>query len=263
MLQHFIPAILKAQEGVHAVRRHFALFDLEKIMAVDEALLSHDMPVVKKGVLYIDGEGTATAAVAQEAAKLFNEGNYDCVVMAGGRKPHQDPKKHAVFPQVLKSGLHLPQRDDTEAEYAAREFSRYADHLNHEKWKRYAQEGRIHVISRGNAASDKVEACRDIFNKAGLVQAVTLPYTVPRLVGTFKKYAPDVAVTAKGVWPFGITRDNWKDWHISHGVVMREFAVAGPGKNGEESKYEKAGYFIRTDLEEAGKKALAVEANCN
>lgn len=232
----------------HIIRHKLKMLDLERIEAVNASLLSHDMPIVSKGVLYIDGEGTATALVAKEAAELFNAGNYDCVVMAGERRPHADPKKKHVFPKVEEEGLDLPEVGDTEAEYAAREFRRYADP---DKWAFYNDAGKIHVFPSGNAASQKVQACSYVFNKVGLVQCVTLPYTVQRLVGTFAQYAPNVAVTAKGVWPFGLTPETWKDWGVSYAVVMDEADKTGPRLDGKKPKYEDK-FFKRVDLKETG-----------
>lgn len=241
----------------HLIRHKVGLLDTKRIQAVNDFLLSHDMPVVSKGALYIDGEGTATALVAKAGAELFNAGEYDTVVMAGGVRPHEDRKSKSVFPKVVEERFALPEITDTEAEYAAREFKRYADP---EKFKLYLEQNRLFAISHGVAASQKIEACLEHFNTAGLVQAVTLPYSVRRLVGTFAKYAPNVDVSAKGVWPFGLTKDNWQEWHIAYGVVMDEADKTGPILNGKKPKYEDK-FFTPVDLEEMGERALKAEAS--
>lgn len=237
----------------YIVKYFLGLRDRERIEKINNELLSPEMPVVKNGVLYLDGEGTATAAVAKRAAELFNEGAYSSVVMAGGMNPHKDWKSRFVFPRVEADNLPLPLESDvTEADYLLSAFQKFA---NPKKFDQYQKEKNIHIIGEGNNAGAKIKACKKYFEGAGLVQAVTLAYTVPRLIGTFSKEIPDIVVTGERVFPFGLTKEKWPEWFLSYGVVMQEADKTGPRMDKKKPDYEDK-YFVRTDLKEAGVHAL-------
>lgn len=227
-----------------------------RIELINAELLNPQMPRVKHGVLYLDGEGTATAAVAKRAAELFNEGAYDCVVMAGGVKPSKDWKSKFVFKKVLAEGLPLPlNKEDTEADYSLYSFQKYADP---EKFQDYSERGLIHVISKGGNAGAKVAACKEHFEKADLVQVVSLAYTIPRLIGTIVKEVPEAIVTGERVFPFGLTEEGWSTWFISYATVMQEADKSGPRTDGKKPAYEDK-FFTRVDLDEMGMRAQKMD----
>lgn len=229
--------------------------DAERVAAINAELLAGDMPVATHGALYLDGEGTATAAVAKRGAELFNDGAYGKVVMAGTRRPWLDWKSAFIFPKVLKDGLPLPKLFAREADYMMAAFRRYADP---EKFERYKKEGRFVVIPTGNNAGAKARACAPVFNEEKLVQCVTLAYSMPRLVGTILKESDlDVAVTGERVFPFGITRENWPDWWLSYTVLMMEADKTGPRLDGRPPLY--ADFFKTVDLEEEGERAVRMD----
>lgn len=234
------------------------MINTQRVEAINKVHFKTDLPVVERGALYLSGEGAATALVMKRGAELFNkasEEGYSAVVIAGGRRPWLDLKALSVFPKIRAEGLPLPRLWDREAAYGVRVF---ADHADPEKFERYKKEDRIHIIPRGNADSQKVKACVDIFNEASLVQAVTLPYTLRRLVMTIKTECPDVAVTAQGVWPFGLTVDTWPEWDLSYALVMDEADKTGPRLDGKKPLYEDV-HFEHYDVVGAGNNALRRE----
>lgn len=163
--------------------------NVEHVERINEELLKDDMPVTTHGVLYMDGEGTATAEVAKKAAELFNAGHYSHVVMAGSVKPRLDIKSLFVFPKLKKQGLPKPSYwKQREAEYLRDVFK---DNADKDKYEALQAEGRIHVIPKGNNAGAKVAACKPIFEEAGLVHGVTLAYSLQRLIWTMYKQALD------------------------------------------------------------------------
>lgn len=229
---------------------------MARVHQINRELLAPEMPVVRYGVLYLDGEGTATAAVAKHGAELFNEGAYDRVVMAGARRPWLDPKSIAVFPKVRQDGLPLPNILAREAHYMRDAFARFADP---EKFQEYSRQRRIHVITRGTNAGAKARACASHFNEIGLVQCVTLAYSVKRLVGTIAKESnPGLAVTGERVYPFGITKDNWHQWYLSYAVVIEEADKTGPRLDGKPPAY--ANFFDDVDLHKMGEDARKSDA---
>lgn len=221
--------------------------DNSRIDQINHQLL-FQMPPVTTGTLYLDGEGTASAYVAKRGAELFLAGTFNQVVITGGRVPANDIKRHLVFPRLKKDGLKLPQVNEREAEYIERLFR---DEIG---------DTRTPIFLERNAtnASQKFEGCAHHLQNSELIQIVTLAYGQYRVLGTARKVLGDSpALAVDGVYPLGITKDNWHDWFLSYGIVMDE-ADKALGNDNKPPQYQR--FFTNVDWrKESGRAQSANE----
>lgn len=218
-----------------------------RVAAVTEHLLYPSTPVLPRGVLYLDGEGTASAYVAREGARLYLAGNYDKVIFAGSRIPANDPKSLLVFPQLKADGFAVPAKDETEADYMKQVFLRtlFEDAGRRGRLDRLC--GLFADVVPGTNTGAKITNAGPAFNGAAAIQAVTLAYSQRRLHGTLRQQLGDEPViSVQGVYPLGITREGWPGWSLSYATVLDEADKSGPTANGGEPAY--ARFFTPIDV---------------
>lgn len=210
-----------------------------RVALANTNLLYPSTPAIGSGVLYLDGEGTASAYVARKGAEIFLKGDYDKVVVAGARKPASDWKLGVVKKRIARDGLPLPEKGQTEAEYTADVFLKQLGGARKPE--------SLLVVSEGNNTGHKIKACRDHFENAAAIQGVTLAYSQNRVHGTLRKELGDAPViSVKGTYPLGFTRDNWNRNWLSCSVVMDEADKTLFGLQGQEPKF--AQFFTPVDV---------------
>ncbi len=202
------------------------------------------------GTLYIDGEGTASAEVALAAAEVFNQGGYENVVIAGGKKPWLDIKGIFTFPVVRALGLPLPRLKDTEASYLQSVFAAHAD-------PEKISNTDIVVIPKGKNAGAKITLCQEHFRKS--VHIVTLMPTASRLTWTFlKQCGTDKAVTVDGIPALNMDKDTWSGGRflsfLAYAFIMGEADKSGPRMDGRKPMYEDK-FFTRVAFDELNRRA--------
>lgn len=222
----------------------------QRIEAVNDQRL-FTMPPVEHGTLYLDGEGTASGYIATRGAELFLKGHFDSVVIAGGRIPDRDIKKHLVYPRMERDNIDRPRKGESEAEYMNRLFTALVG----------TTDTPIFLERNGTNTGQKLQNCHNHLSQQELVQLVTLSYSQYRLLGTARKVlghddaAP--ALTVDGVYPLGITKENWPNWFLSYGIVMDEADKSGPRFDGKIPSYQK--FFDHVDI--TAEQQRAADAN--
>lgn len=225
----------------HITKYALGLKDKKRIAAITEQLLYDTTPTLTTGVLYMDGEGTASGYIARRAAQIFLSGDFNRVVITGSRIPAGDWKSKLVFPRLEKDALPLPTSVETEAQYMARIF---ANEVGDARMQDSFQ--KIQLIE-GKNTGEKIRNSREAFADASHIQAVTLVYGQRRVHGTFRQeLGEEPVVSVDGVYPLGITKENWDKWFLSYAVVMDEADKTGPRFDGKSPAYRK--FFKDIDL---------------
>lgn len=233
----------------HLARYFTGKTDPLRVAQVNESLLYPSTPLTGSGVLYLDGEGMASAYIAQRGADLFLTGKYNKVIIAGGRKPVAEWKRYALEGRMAKDGQYYPGKKQTEAKYIAevlRECVEVAGVFSHTYTPEQAK-AELCIVNAGNNTGEKIRLCRKHFEGAAAIQAVTASYVQNRVHGTLRKELGDTPViSVEGVYPLGFTRENWNRNWLSCAVVMDEADKTLPGLKGEAPKY--ADFFRPVDI---------------
>ncbi len=218
-----------------------------RVEAVNEHLLYPSTPSLPRGVLYLDGEGTASAYIAREGARLYQAGNYDRVIFAGSRVPANDPKSLLVFPRLREDGFAVPQKGETEADYMKQVFLRTL----FEAAGKTKNLGKLCTlfsdVAPGTNTGAKITNAAPVLSEADAIQAVTLAYSQRRLHGTLRRQlGDDPVISVEGVYPLGITRNGWPEWSLAYATVLDEADKSGPTADGRDPAY--ARFFVPIDV---------------
>jgi len=220
--------------------KYFTGKDGKRIDAVNENLLYPSTPPLKSGILYLDGEGTASGYIARRGAELFLSGEFNAVAFTGSRVPAKDWKSKLVFPRLDREGVPRPASIETEAQYMSRLF---INEVEPEALEAFSKRGGVFHLIEGGNTGEKIRNFRTRFNGGAAinaVQAVTLVYCQRRVHGTFRQEIGESSpVSVEGVYPLGITKENWDKWALSYGVVMDEADKSGPRFDGKVPTYRR------------------------
>ncbi len=165
------------------------------------------------------GAGAVSGVVALEAAALYQKGLFQDVIITGGIKPCEAEYASALLPVLEAAGVPRPEAYETEADYMARIMDDRGVP---------ARAMRVDAASM-NTYANIVNAMPLGLDRTPSVMAVTLAYHQRRAIGTIRAQRPfkedcsdRLAITTHGVYPLGITRENWMDHDLARDIILAE-----------------------------------------
>lgn len=188
---------------------------MEKVDFINEHLL-FDFPASQSDVGIILGTRSVSGTLARTASRLYHCGVFDHLIVCGGMKVFQPSLLFALAASGLKGNT--PSLDflsmQTEADYICKIL----------KENNVPQSAILHIDRQSKNTAENFRYIASVINDNAIQTAtvITVPYHQRRAIETCKVEIPLLQAFPYGVYPFGITKENWSKT-LAKGIVVGEF----------------------------------------
>lgn len=192
------------------------------------------------------GAKSASGSIAREAARLYHKGLFNKIVISGGQ---------FVFQPLAYIAA---EKCDMETISDTLSISREAKYMESVLMQQgVPSEKIIGRDAKSKNTGENFRNVRSLLEAFNSVTIVTVAYHQRRALGTAMKVMGDQcpAVTAKAVYPFGLTDQNWSSSLLSK-FVREEAIKVDPENTDPATSYIAKGFCVDIDINKARKGML-------
>lgn len=220
------------------------------------------MPPVQTEVGVILGQRCLSGIVARECAKLYHEGRFKKIIVAGGQSVFSPlvlaglvlvaPSREAIWTGALKDDFQfaLKKGSTLEAEFIKQTLT---------ERERVPEGDIIFCDGESRNTGENVENILGPLKGFSSAAFITLAPHARRIMETVRMQldGADIALTTHSVYPLGLTRQNWQDHFLLRRGLSREAAKTDPANNNPHTSYHRRGFCEPVDIEKEIKRAKA------
>ena len=211
---------IPALTGYYSLQSKLGLHDENAIQDINRELLDIDMPVLERGVLYVEAAGIASRDIARKAAELYESGDYDKVIFTGGITSEDDKyaQQFGIRPEQVGWMDRTP-----ESYFACAEFIKALTG----QAKKDIFESKKPIYLGGHNMAEKYFQAEEYLEGEHDIQIVSLLPTARRSIQTAsKELGADKTLSVVGVEPetLDLNRNNWHESDLGYTFLMIERA---------------------------------------